>query len=139
MIYEYQGCCSSGKHVRVCSLAEYEADPSYSCPSCGRGLERIISAPRFLCNTKPFEPFKSTVDGSIITCERELREHNKRNNVVNIHEGYDEKGLKDLTKKDFNKELDKERSKDLKQDMAIAVEKLHQGYKPQPAIEGDLP
>ena len=31
---------------------------------------------------KPFEAFRSTVDGSIIRNYKELEEHNKRNNVV---------------------------------------------------------
>ena len=33
-----------------------------------------------------FEPFKSMVDGTIIATNKQLREHNKRNNVVNADE-----------------------------------------------------
>jgi hypothetical protein len=33
-----------------------------------------------------FEPFKSMVDGTIISTNKQLREHNKRNNVVNADE-----------------------------------------------------
>ena len=33
-----------------------------------------------------FEPFKSMVDGTLISTNRQLREHNKRNNVVNAGE-----------------------------------------------------
>ncbi len=33
-----------------------------------------------------FEPFVSPVDGSVISDRRQLREHNKRNNVVNTAE-----------------------------------------------------
>ena len=138
MIYPYEGCCSKRVHERTCRLAEYEADPSYSCPECGRRLARVMTAPRLLNNTKPFEAFRSPVDGSIISCERELREHNKRNDVVNIHDGYDSKAVESFTKKDYNAEFDKERRKDLKSDMATAVAKLNQGYKPQPAPEGDI-
>lgn len=138
MLYEYSGCCGSGRILRQCRLAEYEADPSYACPVCGGPLQQIISAPRLLNNTKTFEAFKSPVDGSIIACDRDLREHNKRNNVVNLHDGYDEKGVSGFTKKNYQAELDKERAKDLASDMKEAVQKLDQGYKPQPASEGDI-
>ncbi len=33
-----------------------------------------------------FEPFKSMVDGTIISTNKQLREHNKRNNVVQADE-----------------------------------------------------
>ena len=33
-----------------------------------------------------FEPFKSSVDGTVISTAKQLREHNKRNNVVNADE-----------------------------------------------------
>lgn len=33
-----------------------------------------------------FEPFKSMVDGTIISTNKQLREHNERNNVVNADE-----------------------------------------------------
>lgn len=138
MIYTYGGCCSQERHERVCRLAEYEADPSYSCPECGRPLERVLTAPRYLNSTKPFEAFKSPVDGSIIACERDLREHNKRNGVVNLHDGYDSKAVANFTKRDYQAELDKERRKDLKKDMELSLNKLHQGYKPQPAPEGEI-
>ena len=32
------------------------------------------------------QPFVSPVDGTVISDRRQLREHNKRNNVVNTHE-----------------------------------------------------
>ena len=33
-----------------------------------------------------FEPFKSMVDGTVISTNKQLREHNTRNNVVNADE-----------------------------------------------------
>lgn len=138
MIYTYEGCCTKKVHERCCRLADYEADRTFRCPDCGRPLERKLTAPSVLANTRPFEAFKSTVDGSIITCDRDLREHNKRNNVVNLHDGYDSKAVENFTKRDYQKPLDEERRKDLAKDMELAVEKLHQGYTPQPAPEGEL-
>lgn len=137
MIYPYKCPACNTRATRTCRLAEYEAYPTFRC-ECGAQMERIITAPRLLANTKPFEAFKSPVDGTIITCERELREHNKRNNVVNIHEGYDEAAVNNFVNKDFNAELDKERQADLKDDMKEAVVKLEQGYKPQTAQESEI-
>lgn len=136
MQYPYECSACGNRVIRTCRLAEYEAQPSYVC-ECGEVMTRVITAPRLLANTKPFEAFKSPVDGSIISCERELREHNKRNNVVNIHDGYDEKSLNDFTKRDWQKPLDEERRVDLLDDMRQAVTKLEQGYVPQPATEGE--
>lgn len=138
MIYTYEGCCTKKVHERVCRLAQYEADPTFRCPDCGRLLVRKLTAPSVLANTRAFEAFKSTVDGSIITCQRELREHNKRNNVVNLHDGYDSKAVENFTKRDYQKPLDEERRKDLNKDMELAVQKLQEGYTPQPAHEGEL-
>lgn len=135
MIYTYEGCCSARIRERTCRLAEYEADPSFQCPECGAQLRRVLTAPRVLMNTKPFEAFKSPVDGSIITGEASLREHNKRNNVVQLHEGYDEKGVQNLTKRDYQKEQDAETQKDLREDMKAAIQKLDQGYTPIVAHE----
>lgn len=136
MQYPYKCPACGSNATRVCRLAEYEADPTFRC-ACGAQMVRRITAPRFLNNTKPFESFKSPVDGSIITCERELREHNKRNNVVNIHEGYTEAELNDFTKRDWHKPLEDERRKDLREDIDTAVQKLHEGYVPHPANEGE--
>lgn len=101
-------------------------------------MSRVLSAPRVLLHTKPFEAFKSPVDGSIISNSHELREHNKRNNVVQLHEGYDEKGVQNLTKIDYQKAKDAETAKDLRDDMQKAVTKLEQGYKPAPPPESEI-
>lgn len=134
MIYVYEPCCGKLRE-RVCRLAEYEADPTYTCPECGRYLSQRVTAPRMLTKTKVFEAFRSTVDGSIIASEHDLREHNKRNNVVNIHDGYDDRAVKDMVNRDHYKPLDQERRSDLASDMREAVVKLEQGYKPQLAKE----
>lgn len=135
MHYVYEGCCGSLETSRICRLAEYEADPTFKCPKCGLPVRQKITAPRILANTKPFEAFKSPVDGSVITCQRELREHNKRNDVVNIHEGYDEKALKTLGERNPREQINKELSASLKTDAAVAMQKLNEGYKPQVAQE----
>lgn len=139
MIYEYSGCGCNVVRQRVCPLAEYEADPTFRCPTCGDQLTQKISAPRVLLHTAQFEAFRSPVDGSIIASHSDLREHNKRNHVVNVHDGYDEAGVQNLTKIDYQKPLDEERRKDLDNDLRTAVQMLDNGYKPTPAQEGTDP
>lgn len=138
MIYPYL-CNECGQEYdRVCSLADYNANPDLICCVCGTLMGRVLTAPRVLLHTKPFEPFRSPVDGSIVSSRRELQEHNKRNNVVNTHDGYDEKAILGWTQKDYQKPLDEERRKDLKDDMKKAVQKLEEGYTPHPPSEDEI-
>lgn len=138
MLYVYEGCCGRTSTERRCRLAAYLEDPSHRCPECGRELKQWLTAPRVISGAAQFNPFKSPVDGSIITSESALREHNKRNGVVNIHEGYSEKSVMDMTKKDFQAPLDAERRKDLQKDMEESITKLEHGYKPETAPEGEI-
>ena len=138
MLYVYEGCCGNTSVERRCRLAQYEADPTFNCPSCGRLLQQWVTAPRLLSKTKVFQAFRSPVDGTIITSEAALREHNKRNNVVNIHEGYSEAAVMDFVNKDFNKPIEEERSKDLAKDLEKSVQMLQEGYTPQVAPEDRL-
>lgn len=132
MIYPYECRNCNRFFERVCRLAEYEADPDADCPDCGQIATQIITPPRIL-STRQFEAFVSPVDGSTITNHRELAEHNKRNNVVNLHDGYDEAAVQSFTKRQLNAEIEKERQKDLNKDMEIAIQKLQDGYTPTPA------
>lgn len=138
MLYVYEGCCGTTSTERRCRLATYLEDPTFACPNCGRALTQWLTAPRLLTNTKEFQAFKSPVDGSIIYSEASLREHNKRNNVVNIHEGYSEDTVKKFTQQDFQKPLDEERAKDLAIDLRESVQKLQEGYVPEVAPESEI-
>lgn len=131
MIYAYRCEFCELSFDRVCRLSDYENTPEFDCPSCGQVARQVITPPRLF--TKGFEPFRSPVDGSIISTHRELAEHNKRNNVVNLHDGYDEKAVQSFTKQDLFKGHEEERKKDLADDMKKAVTKLENGYNPTPA------
>lgn len=139
MHYVYEGCCGRQETSRICRLADYEASPGFDCPECGKPLKQIITAPRFLNNTAPFEAFKSPVDGSIITSQTALREHNARNGVVNLHDGYDGKAVDNFTKRNYQEELDKERRADLRKDAIEAIRQVADGYKPVVETEDALP
>lgn len=138
MIYPYHCDRCGTKLDRICSLREYEMQPVLLCTYCQEPMTRTLTAPRTLLHTKPFESFKSPVDGSIINSRRELAEHNKRNNVQNVHDGYDEKAVQNFTKTDWQKPLDDERRKDLKEDMLKAINKCEEGYKPQTPSEAEI-
>jgi predicted nucleic acid-binding Zn ribbon protein len=135
MIYAYF-CehCNRGLE-RICSLASYVADEGYLCPHCGAQTKQIICAPIVLGKSGEFQAFKSVVDGSLISSRRDLAEHNKRNNVVNLHDGYDEAAVQKMTKKDYQKPLDEERAKDLNKDIEKAIAQCTDGYMPQLARE----
>jgi predicted nucleic acid-binding Zn ribbon protein len=135
MIYAY--CCDhcDREVERICPLAVYEANSAYDCPYCGGPTRQIICAPVVLAKSGEFQAFHSSVDGSLISSRRDLAEHNKRNNVVNLHDGYDEAGVQNMTKKDYQKPLDEERAKDLNKDIEKAIAQCTDGYKPQIARE----
>lgn len=81
--------------------------------------------------------FRSPVDGSIINSQRALREHNARNNVVNLHDGYDEativagafgnKGVANV----------KPDPKDIAKDIYEAYQRVDNGYKPVIGVDED--
>jgi putative FmdB family regulatory protein len=107
-------------------VAEYLDTPV--CPSCGGGTSKVIvSAPMGFVAGK-FEPFKSQVDGSVITCQSDLAEHNKRNNVVNMHDGWSEDKILagDLGQKKVVPD-----KKEIAEDLQRAIHDVTQGYKPE--------
>lgn len=105
-----------------------------ACVHCGGDAHKVIlTAPKGFVKGN-FEAFKSTVDGSIISTERDLRNHNKRNNVVQIGEGYDESKV---IAGDFGRKEAKPDKKDIAEDIRKSVQKLQDGYKPAPRGEAD--
>lgn len=137
MIYGYRCDDCDVEWERVCSLAEYEETPEYYCPRChGETRQRLYRVAGIL-HASEFQAFRSPVDGTVIQSRRDLAEHNKRNNVMNLHDGYDEKAVQTMTHKDYQAPLDKERGKDLKTDIEKAIAQCTDGYKPQVAREDE--
>lgn len=132
MIYTYYCDNCTLRLERICSLAMYEASPNMACTKCGKKARRTYTVPRIFARAK-FEPFKSPVDGTIISSHAELAEHNKRNGVVNLHDGYDEKAIKAFDGRNLTEPTEVERKQDLGTDMKEAIQKLEDGYKPTPA------
>lgn len=93
---------------------------------CGGGADKVIlSAPVGYVMGR-FDSFVSPVDGSVIRTSRELKEHNVRNNVVSVADGYDEKRVLAGDYKKTETLSSKERVKDIVE----SVKALNQGYKP---------
>lgn len=106
-------------------VAEYLDTPK--CSACGGKTDKIINTAPVGYVQGKFEPFKSQVDGSIITCQQDLKEHNKRNNVANLHDGWSEDKILagDLGQKPVVPD-----KKEIVEDIQKAIHDVTNGYKP---------
>lgn len=132
---EYGRCCGNRMFV---TRAKTETGSYPVCGTCGARLEaRRVTMAR---NTRVsrFEPFVSPVDGSVITSRRELADHNARNNVVNVHEGYTEEQYKNKVNEDLYGAVNKEIQKDVDNDIKQSINMLNNGHVPEVAPEGDI-
>jgi len=96
----------------------------------------ILSAPAAYVTGSEFRAFRSCLDGTPITSPATLAEHNRRNNVVNLNEGYSDEDIKNFSNRDFTIAPDKE---EIKRDTLAAIDDCKQGYKPQRVHEETLP
>ena len=105
------------------------------CPGCGSKDVRkiILTAPTGFVKGK-FEAFKSGLDGTVISTERQLQEHNKRNNVCLLGDGYaNEEILAGKCGQQGPTPVDK---KDIAKDIVESIQRLEAGYKPTLENEG---
>lgn len=124
-------CCHTYDYFR--SVAERNDVPP--CPGCSSEKTRkvIMSVQPGLVKGK-FEPFKSQIDGSVITCERELQEHNKRNNVALLGDGYSNE---DILAGNFGQKGIKAPDKnEIAKDIVESIKRVEAGYKPSIEKEG---
>lgn len=104
------------------------------CPLCGAMAARImLTAPGGFVKGK-FDAFVSPVDFSVISTESDLSEHNKRNGVVNIQEGYSEEKV---LRGDFGKKKEENNAKEVAGDIQEAIHDVTHGYKPTIGAEDD--
>lgn len=98
------------------------------CPAChGATVCAILIPPQGFIKGK-FDAFRSTVDGTVISTESELREHNKRNNVKSMSEGFTTEALMEMTTKP--RETPKVDKAEVKADIVEAIREVESGYKP---------
>jgi hypothetical protein len=93
----------------------------------------MLSAPRGFVKGK-FDAFVSPVDFSVISTERDLAEHNKRNGVVNIQEGYSEEKV---LKGDFGQKKEENNVKEVADDVQQAIHDVTHGYVPTIGVQED--
>jgi putative FmdB family regulatory protein len=99
------------------------------CPVCGEKMSKVIlTAPKGYVAGK-FDAFVSTVDGTVISSKRGLAEHNARNNVVSLADGYSDEAIASgsYTKRKEVVFDEKERADDI----ASAIYDVSNGYKPE--------
>lgn len=117
------GVCGEIK-TYIRSVAERE-----NTPEChGKPMKKgIFSAPKGYVLGR-FDSFRSTVDGTIISTRRGLEEHNKRNGVVSLADGYSDEKIRRGEFRKKERKLDKRK---LKHDIAEATMMVKNGYKPK--------
>lgn len=119
-------CPSCGGVMEFHSTVD-QRDCTPQCPRCGGATVRVmLKAPMGFVKGN-FDAFRSPVDGSLIATQNDLSEHNKRNNVVNIHDGYDEKTV---LSGDFGQKLNILDRAEIVEDLKESIHRLNQGYKP---------
>ncbi len=125
------GACDNQFEFR-CPIDKRDDVPP--CPLCGALAARImLAAPQGFVKGK-FDAFVSPVDMSVISTQRDLQEHNKRNGVVNIQEGYcEEKVLKG----DFGRVKEENNVKEVASDVQEAIHDVTHGYKPTIGVQDD--
>jgi putative FmdB family regulatory protein len=120
--FEYHSSIANCLDVPKCGL----------CQSSARKV--ILSAPLGFVHGK-FEPFKSMIDGTTITTNRELKEHNVRNGVMNLNEIYTEREI--LEGKMHERKIESQ-AKEIVEDIRESVHALNNGYKPTIGTEDEL-
>ena len=122
----YQAECPvcSARHEYVCRVDERDITPSCQCGA--KTERRIFSAPTGYISGK-LEAFVSMVDGTLIRNERELKEHNTRNNVANLNDGYSEEAV---VAGSFGAKPVVPDKTDIVKDIVESVKAVSAGYKP---------
>lgn len=130
MIYEAE--CRNCKVV-----LDYERSIEFrfntpQCPKCGSYMNKVImTAPKGFVKGE-IQSFKSTVDGTTISTQKDLQDHNKRNNVVSINDGYDDASIRSGK---FAERKPENLTKEIKKDMTEAIQQLNDGYRPKLEVQ----
>lgn len=131
--YDAQCCECDAQFTYVSSIARCLDVPN--CGLCnGTARKVILSAPLGFVHGK-FEAYKSIVDGSLISTANDLKEHNKRNGVINLNDMYSEE---DIRSGNMGRKQVVDDKPDIAGDIAESIHDLNNGYKPVVAKEDDI-
>lgn len=128
----YSAQCPTCERIEdyICSVADCMHTPI----CCGQHMDKkIFTAPKGYVLGR-FDAFVSPVDGTTITGRRALEEHNKRNNVVSMADGYSDEQIKAGPPERKQKAVSK---KELQMDIAEAYSMVKDGYKPTKEVLED--
>ena len=128
---ECQDCGRVYDYLRAIS----ERNDVPDCPACGSSHVRrvIMSAPHGFVTGK-FEAYRSQVDGTIIRTKRDLEEHNRRNGVVLLGDGYSEDAIKAGKVTPPKPKPDK---KEIAKEVVESIKAVESGYKPNVQVHED--
>lgn len=102
------------------------------CQSSARKV--ILTAPLGFVHGK-FEPFQSMIDGTTISTNRELKEHNARNGVMNLNEIYTEQEIQEGK---IHERKVESQANDIAKDIQESVAQVKAGYKPTIGTEDEI-
>lgn len=129
-VYEAQCTGCEAQFEYVSKVSECLQVPR--CGLCNAPARKVIlhAAQGFVKGK--FEAFKSTVDGSLISNARDLAEHNKRNRVVNLNEGYDEAKVVagDFGQKEAKAKAVQDQKKEILAEVQESIHMVSNGHKP---------
>lgn len=132
MIYEAECLECSNQFDYVSSAAECRNVPK--CPQCWGEAKKVIrTAPTGVVMGK-FEAFRSTVDGTLIRNKRELAEHNRRNGVVNLNDGWSEEKIRSGQ---IGEKPQQESKAEKVADVQAAIHAVQNGYKPKVEVQDE--
>lgn len=131
MIYEAE--CGAGHPFEYsASVQDYKVVPP--CPMCGAVARKVIrTAARGVVLGK-FDAFTSPVDGTLISSARDLKEHNRRNGVVNLNDGYSEEKIKSGQ---IGEKPQQESKAEKAKDVMEAIHAVKNGYKPKVEVQDE--
>lgn len=132
MIYEAECLDCSHPFEYTSSAAECRNVPK--CPQCWGEAKKVIrTAPSGLVTGK-FDAFRSPVDGTLIKSKRDLENHNKRNGVFNLNDGWSEEKIKSGQ---IMEKPQQESKAEKAKDVIEAIHAVSNGYKPKVEVQDE--
>ncbi len=132
MIYEAE-CLECGHEFEYYSSAANCMNVP-ECHQCWGVSKKVIRTAPTGVVTGKFEAFRSMVDGSLIRNKRELAEHNRRNGVVNLNDGWSEEKIKSGQ---IGEKPRQESKAEKAQDVIAAIHAVKNGYKPRVEVQDE--
>lgn len=133
----YNSACPAcgAVHTYIRTVNARHQTPVCDCAGVKTEL-RVLRAPGTVIRN--FDAFRSTVDGTVISGDRALREHNARNGVVSLHDVYSDSELSaDRILSRQNESKASSVDDNLAADLYAAAQQVAAGYKPNVEVCDD--